>query len=259
MIYHVHTAHRPKDADTRRRNRLAQKTWADQPWTELPVKDLDLPRLWRERSRAFPYVKDMFDLACRDKRPLDVVVYTNADIHIHPQTSSWVQHLLTTTTAACHCHRRDIYRKLKKPLKGTEYNEGVHYPGSDLFAFRVVWWRAIRNEMPDMILGAEGWDAVLRTLIDETNAGATTLLENLIAHERHESYWEKEENRYELDMQRYCIRLAWEFFVLRKLDPAKFGIKLPDSILSKPPDLQLPAGIAPAVSSPSESIPSVSS
>jgi hypothetical protein len=62
MMHHVYTAYAPGDPDTARRQRIAQSTWPRQPWKECPVADADLPRLWQEKGRSFPYLRDLFDV-----------------------------------------------------------------------------------------------------------------------------------------------------------------------------------------------------
>ena len=52
-LFHCYTAYTPQDPEAVRRMELAQRTWKQQPWTEIPVRDEDLPRLWREEGRQF--------------------------------------------------------------------------------------------------------------------------------------------------------------------------------------------------------------
>lgn len=224
-IYHCFTAYQPKDADTRRRNTVAQRTWKDQPWIEVPIKDADLPRMFREDGRAWPYIKDLFDLATKDRDPEDIVVYTNADIHVRSDTCRQIREAMKTSQAI-YGYRRDFVRLLR-PLRDAEYERGENYCGSDIKAFRVGWWRANRDQMADMVLGGEAWDPMIRLLIDQTNPASRNSIPNLIGHERHASFWEAAENRYRLEMQKHCLRTAHAWFTARGVDPASHGIKLP--------------------------------
>lgn len=216
-LYHVFSAYLPQDPDTVRRNELAQTTWPDQPWQEYPVRDQDLPRMWKEEGRAFPLVRDVFDFAVRGKAGSDILIYTNADIHVRSDCSAQVAFALQDSDA-CYCFRRDFPR-LDAVLADAAFAKGQDWPGHDLTAFRAGWWQLHRSEMPDMILAHEAWDPCIRVLIDKTNAGKDVTLHDLIAHERHSSYWEKSENRYRLNGQKHNIALAKAFLTANGINP----------------------------------------
>lgn len=221
-LYHVFTAYTPRDPDTVRRNALAQSTWPRQRWRECPVRDEDLPRAWREEGRALPYIRDVFDLAADGKSDCDILVHTNADIHVRSDCSVRIVFALQEADA-CYCFRRDFPR-LNFVLPDEKFVTGEAYAGHDLTAFRVGWWRRHREEMPDMILGLEAWDPCIRVLIDKTNQGANVLLRDLIAHERHASFWEAPANRYRLRGQKTCIALAKAFLTANGINPKTRGL-----------------------------------
>lgn len=221
-LFHVFTAYSPKDPDTVRRNTLAQSTWAQQTWRECPVQDEALPRMWREEGRAFPYIRDVFDLGCEGKMDSDILIHTNADIHVRSDCCTQIVFALQGTDAA-YCFRRDFPR-LNAALHDEQFSTGHGYAGHDLTAFRIGWWRAYRLQMPDMILGLEAWDPCIRVLIDRTNPDSDVLLHNLIAHERHGSFWENKSNRYRLRGQKLCLELAKAFLRAQGINPRKYGI-----------------------------------
>jgi hypothetical protein len=224
MIHPVYTSYAPGDPDTARRNRIAQATWPRQPWKEYPVADESLPRLWKENGRSFPYIRDVIDLACQLCKDEDIIIYTNADIMVRSDCCAVVAEALQSVDA-CYCFRRDFHHRVESPIPDADYAKGLDYAGSDLKAFRAIWWRAYRDDMPDMVLGAEAWDPVLRQLIDETNEGrGDTRIRDVICHERHGSYWENPKHRYKLKMQLHCLGLAKHFFLSRGINPRNFGI-----------------------------------
>jgi hypothetical protein len=186
------------------------------------VRDQDLPRLWKEEGRAFPLLRDVFDFAGRDKRISDILIYTNADIHVRSDCSAQVA-LTLQGTDACYCFRRDFPR-LNSVLADDAFATGEDYPGHDLTAFRVGWWQQYRSEMPDMVVGLEAWDPCIRVLIDKTNPDKDVTLHDLIAHERHSSYWEKAENRYRLNGQKHNIALAKAFLAANGINPKTRGL-----------------------------------
>lgn len=223
-IFHVYTAYEPKDPETIRRNKLAQETWKVQPWVEVPVKDEQLPRMWEEEGKRWPYIKDVIDFAITGKPDNAIICYTNADIHVRSDCCNQIRAALARSDAV-YCFRRDFGR-LDAPIPDQNYHAGYDYCGSDLKAFRVSWWKRYRSRMGDMILGGEAWDPMMRLLIDRTNHMRPTKLKDLIAHERHASFWEQPSNRYRLNMQKHCLRTAYRWFQSHGVNPANYGIKL---------------------------------
>lgn len=225
MIFHAFTSYVPKDTDTARRNRVAQQTWTRQPWTELPVKDEDLPRLWKEEGRLLPYIKDVFDFACKGKDDTDIIVYTNADIMVRGDACAVIAAAMQDTNAL-YVYRRDFHHRVDAPIPDADYVKGADYAGSDLKAFRVGWWKGVRDHFPDMLLGFEAWDPIMRHLIEMTNPGRVTRVKDIICHERHGSWWEAPENRYRLNGQKYSLRTAYLWLMQHGIDPGKHGIRV---------------------------------
>jgi hypothetical protein len=64
------------------------------------------------------------------------------------------------------------------------------YVGVDLFAMHVHWWIKNRERWPDLLLGREGWDWVLRTLMQES--GAVAITPTICWHVAHEANWTKD-------------------------------------------------------------------
>jgi len=223
MMFHVYTSYAPSDPETARRHRVAQMTWPRQPWVDFPIKDTDLPRMWQERGKTFPYVKDLFDFACHDRPNSDILVFTNSDIMVRGDACARVAEALQIADA-CFSFRRDFHHRVETPIPDKDFEKGMDYPGHDLFAFRCGWWRDYREEMPDMIIGFEAWDAVLDVLIRETNPHGVPL-KDIICHERHGSYWENPVHRYKLKSQQHNLGLARVFMVERGIDPRHFCIQ----------------------------------
>lgn len=222
MIHHCYSAYRPSDPETLRRHEIAQQTWKNLAWTEHPVTDGDVPRLFREEGRTLPFLRDVFDFAMRGLDPHDIMVHTNSDIHVRSDAPGTIA-LALQNTEAVYCYRRDFGR-LDAPLQDQQYVQGKAYAGHDMSAFRVRWWQNHRMEMPDMILGTEAWDPCLRILIDHSNRGSDNSVSDLIGHERHDSYWERKENRYRLKAQLHNLNLARVFMRTHGVNPRTYGI-----------------------------------
>jgi len=204
---------------------VAAASWARQPWIECPIDKL--PRWFREEGRELPYLKDLFDAGCKALQPEDIIIYSNADIMVRSDcTLRIVQHMQHSD--GCYGYRMDFGHRIDRPLPDSDFSKGNLYAGSDLVAFRVLWWTTYRPKMPDMILGREATDPVLRTLVDETNPEtAPNEIIGIIAHERHggAGYWEHPDNRYRLKGQMHNLTLAKKFFERRRINPANFGIR----------------------------------
>jgi hypothetical protein len=222
-LIHVFTDYTPADEETRQRMAIAQLTWKKQPWRECPVRDDQLPRLWKEEGRQFAYIKDVFDFGAANAHNEDIVCYTNADICVRSDCAVMIAARMQYVDA-CYSYRRD-FPALVAPLHDSLISQGQHYPGSDLKAFRKRWWLEHRAQMADMILGLEAWDPLIRILIEDTHNGRDVELPLTHYHVRHGSFWETPSNRYRLKGQLHCLRLAKAWLLKRHRDPANYGIR----------------------------------
>lgn len=223
MMAHVYSHYLPSDPESKRRYRVAQMTWSNQRWVERPVTDAELKRHWHEEGKALPYLKDLINAGSVGLVDEDIIVFTNADIMMRSDCSVVIATTLQGTDA-CYSYRRDFHHPLHEPVSDADFTKGMPYPGSDLAAFRVGWWKAHGHRYPDMIFGLEATDPVMRTLIDKTNAGHNNHIGDVIAHERHGSWWESPENRYRLKGQLVNLALAKAFLRSNNIDPRSHGI-----------------------------------
>lgn len=221
-VVHIWTDYTPADEPTRQRMAIAQATWKNQPWRECPVRDEQLPRLWKEEGRQFAYIKDVFDFAAKSSKDNDIIIYTNADICVRTDCAAQIT-LALQQSEACYSFRRD-FGPLKEPIPDSKIVTGHNYVGSDLKAFRKRWWTKHRHEMADMILGLEAWDPIMRILIADSNKGRTVEIPNTHYHQRHDSYWETSYNRYRLKGQVHCLRLAYAWLTKHGRKPEHFGV-----------------------------------
>lgn len=223
MIHHFFTAYEPTDPTVRHRQKVAKSTWTTQCWQEIPVHDSDLPRLWQEEGRSFPYVRDVFDFACKGIPDSDIMVYTNADICVRTDCALVIANAMQDTDAF-YSMRRDFNHDFHEPIPDDVIPRGDAYVGSDLYGFRASWWRQQRNHFPDLIVGLEAWDACLRRLIEVTNQGHQVSIPNTHYHRRHASPWEAKENRYRWKGQIYCLKTAAAWLRSMGVNPQSHGI-----------------------------------
>jgi hypothetical protein len=221
---HIFSQYAVLDPDVRRCMQLAARTWETQNWENYGVPDDSLDRFFKEDGKRIPYVHDVINKGTENLPDSDIAVYTNTDIQV--RSDAWLriawqmQH-----TDALYCFRRDFPPKLTHVVPDDDYIKGHDYPGSDLYAFRVGWWRRARKDFPDFLLGYELWDAVLRVFIDETNQGKPTAMRDLIAHEKNgASWWEKPENRYRLNGQIHNLQIGVAWLARRGIAAKNFGV-----------------------------------
>lgn len=225
MIYHFFSDFEPHDPATKSRQKVARMTWSTQLWTEIAITDGLLERIWNEEGRSFPYVKDLFDYPAKAFRldDDDILIYTNADICVLSNCALLCASALQETDAL-YSYRRDFNQDFSAPIPDDIVLRGTAYAGSDLYGFRVGWWNQWRQEYPDMLIGTEAWDPVLRHLMEITNPGKSVNLPNTHYHRRHDSCWERKENRYRLKRQRYNLGLASRWLKAHGVNPASHGI-----------------------------------
>jgi hypothetical protein len=137
--------------------------------------------------RALPFVGDLLDKGCEAAGDSGIVVFTNADIVLCNEACAAVRHALRTRDVAFG-HRADSREYLRPGLHRHQVAAWLAASGVDLFAFRPRWWRGVRAKFPDVFLGAEGWDAILRWLMLRT-APLAEMHPAAVYHEMHAARW----------------------------------------------------------------------
>lgn len=224
-MFHFYSSYEPSDPGARLRHKVARMTWETQCWTDFPIPDSVLPRMWEEEGRRLPYVPDLFDAACSGHSDNDCMVYTNTDICVVSNCAFLCSSALQETDAF-YSYRRDFNEDFHEPIPDDVVLRGTGYAGSDLYGFRARWWRQCRKDFPDMVAGLEAWDPIIRRLIDITNPGKPTNLPDTHYHRRHDSWWERKENRYRLNGQKHCLSLAAQWLNSHGVNPALHGIRI---------------------------------
>lgn len=222
MIHHAYSHYVPANPNTMRRMQLAMLTWSRQMWNDLPIPE-NAGRLFTDRAGRVPYIKDLLSIAIGGKPDNDIVVFTNADICVHSNCANILVGALQAADAV-YAFRRD-FPFLNTPLPDPIIASGTDYIGCDLFAFRVYWWKDYQDTFPDMLLGREAWDCVMRLLMDWHQDGERPAIPNIIYHERHPTAWENPAFRHQLPSQLHNLNLAKSWLRHYKLDYSRFGIK----------------------------------
>lgn len=215
--------------ETLRRNAFAASTWrheyASGPWIARPFTDEDMERSSVDApildERPIPFMHDVINSAFDNFEPRDsdIIAWTNADSCFVPGITGLIYDAVRRHGAA-YTHRWDFHHPLTIPFANeAEIRRGEWYPGTDACFFTVKWWRDHAHEYPDMLVGREQNDEVLRQLI---KARGGCEIPAAIYHEKHASYWEHHGRRTIGPGNLYNQRLAKAWFRkmgFREFDP----------------------------------------
>jgi len=188
-IIHVYQRTPWESGEEKRRNAVAKKTWDKIGWVDLGLDDSCFVRnssnVIPNEKKNIPMIKDMIRMACIGREDRDVIVLTNTDTCV---ASNIVERLVGNMPA--YAYRYD-FNKIDGPIPDDEIIYGTKYAGCDLFAFRVGYWRRNHHLFPDMVLGRESWDRIMRELFKLSQGRE---LYSAIYHEKHDSFWESAVN-----------------------------------------------------------------
>lgn len=228
-IVHVFThIERGASDDANRRNDFAASTWrpeyASGLWISRSFGDGNMQRSSGDDpindERPIPFMHDVINHAFQPGwQPDDVIAWTNADSCFVPGITGLILDAVHRYGAA-YTHRWDFHRKLDVALPNeSAIRRGEWYPGTDACFFTMEWWMRHKDEYPDMLVGREQNDEVLRQLI---KARGGVEIPAAIYHEKHPSFWEHHGRRMNGLGNQWNQRLARKWFTkmgYRPLDP----------------------------------------
>jgi hypothetical protein len=142
-----------------------------------------------EADHGLPFITDLIDHGdevCAN--PEDIISVSNSDVGcIHGITGYILDRVRANGCAFA--HRHDSAGRIDEPIisEATVRADLQWYPGSDWFWMTKAWWTAHRAEMPDMVLGREYWDAVLRQIMKRSGGQDIPFS---VWHEKHPNGWE---------------------------------------------------------------------
>lgn len=163
-IHHFFSWHKVgrKDVD---RYAFARTTWSDSYFTgkmrPCPVFDWEMPRNGTDVGDApLPYFKDIFDLAAENCST--IILFTNSDICFDKSIIDQITRSVSRD-GCWYGQRIDCSDATVKPNLNSK-----PFCGADAFAFSPDWWRKNRDRAPDLLLAREGWDAVMKLLMQKS-------------------------------------------------------------------------------------------
>jgi hypothetical protein len=152
-------------------------------WIEC---DFVAPRDGREvGDKPVPFIRNMLDQACGVAEDEDIVLILNSDIGVCTGITGEIIDACEMF-GSCYSQRMDFRRIDRTMVNEIEIATGTKYPGADFFAFKKKWWIKRSQFFPDMLLGREAWDMIMRDLVRSTGG---IELHNATYHEMHESHW----------------------------------------------------------------------
>lgn len=164
-------------------------------------------------DKPLPFIRDMLDQANEMANPKDIIVILNADIGVVPGITGEILDACQLH-GACYAQRMDFKKIQRTIINEKEASIGDKYCGVDLFAMTKEWWNTFGKSFPDMLLGREAWDMIMRYIV-KINGGKE--LFSAIYHERHGSYWYSNikcnGNEYNRELAREWLKLnnkKWE-------------------------------------------------
>lgn len=208
-LIHAWSKYHINRLDAQRRHSVAKLTWEREMkgWLDLPLEDASFDRNARtdfNDAKSAPYVTDIINRAMKLANPWDIVVLTNDDTCVAPNLTGIVKDVLSGC-GACWGARRE-HRRLNRALTAAELMQGRKHVGADIFCFTKEWWTQYGYNMPDMLMGFENWDYVLRTII-MSHGGRE--IDGLCYHEIHTGDWFKNRNS---PAAKHNQRMGGEFF-----------------------------------------------
>lgn len=217
-IHHIWSGYNGMSADTERRCTVAQTSWRNEAkaagnWLITGLKETDLPR----QLEGLPYVRDLIEAAAEQcTQDTEIISISNADVGCVAGITGQVLDAVREHGCA-YTHRHDVDGKhIETPIMSEYEVAGLRwYPGSDWFFMSKAWWTKHGGEMPDMVVGREFWDAVLRQIMKKYG---THEICRAVWHEKHASAWEQPGNRQTLPGNQHNRALAMKFFVANKSD-----------------------------------------
>jgi len=132
-----------------------------------------------------PFIRDMLNTARSQAKDTDILLIVNSDIGMCPGITGEILDACNNF-GSCYSQRHDFSKIDRLALNEIEVGIGRKYPGADLFAFEATWWDKHKDFFPDMLLGREAWDMIMRDLVRSTGG---IELNNAIYHEMHDSHW----------------------------------------------------------------------
>lgn len=129
-----------------------------------------------------PCVQSMVEFGILGLSESDVVMLTNADSFLCSDTSL----LVSLAGGLCFSHRVDVSQLERRMIRSEDLVSLEKFPGVDLVAFSVGWWKTIGRGLPRLFLGCEAWDWIFA---GEIMLSGGREIGPCVLHQRHGASW----------------------------------------------------------------------
>lgn len=208
MIRHITQLYNALNQRENQRLSRAAATW---PNPYFGIKWLDSfsrdSSFISDNEKIVPFVKDVVNQGIQDLTDDDWVVFTNSDTSFVKETGQLIKQLVDAgpEVPSYYSHRYDLFRVPKKQLDLSQakgLGQKIH-EGADLFLFKVSWWQSVKDKIPDLLMGFEGWDWVFKYY-------ARCPMPTIVYHESHgRPYWQAHRLESKLNLYNRLLCKQW--------------------------------------------------
>ena len=211
---HIFAKNQFADPRTLERQARAEATWVD--FDNYGISPSRTGESEGVAEKDVPFVKDVINEGLTIADP---IIFTNADTSFVIEAPDILESNIMSGKEVLYSNRFDNLRQERHQLsldRIRKTGQKVH-DGADLFLITRNWWGQVEDDFPDLLIGFEGWDAVMKWYMDWEEA---KLDPPIVYHEVHGwAYWQMK--RFESQGNKYNHKLLIEWS--NKMDHVKLA------------------------------------
>lgn len=169
-------------------------------------------------SRGLPYLKDVIIRGCDNADDSDIVIFSNTDVCLTVDAVGMVRQWLWDAPC-CFSRRTDCNIAFALIDRMSGESKGMPDVGSDLFAARKAWWLDHLVNLPDALIGSEGFDFCFRHYFWKCNPNAE-IKPSILLHPAHRPYWSLTNVIHDNPSQKYNRSICREWAIANGLEAA---------------------------------------
>lgn len=201
-LVHIYNAWNPKINSARLRVNNAARTWKEfykidkygVIITAVTLQNVNKNSSNLGESKVTPFFKDVINYAISSNPGHKLFLYTNADTSLVKDASESIRSSLRKWGCG-YSHRIDFTKNNypKRIITRSNLIEMIQTSnwsaGCDIFFFTREWWNKYGNNLPEALIGFEGWDAcVMSSMLQH---GLKEPVKWVSYHQQHNPYWKK--------------------------------------------------------------------
>jgi hypothetical protein len=203
MIYHIPYYYVSCKEDELYRNSKAFETWLEQYKNGLIPKysfitQYNFTSKDIGDGRILPFVNDIIENGIKFLNEDDVVILTNLDICFKENFLTEIQ-LYMQTHECGYAPRIEVPNDKNLIIKKINSYPDAKY-GSDVFFFKVNWWKRVKKFFPKYFIGCGSWDMILIVFMNICEGRA---IYKINYHREHNSPWKSENVANEFNNKNY--------------------------------------------------------